>query len=110
MGWDPLTHTLERWFADAWTRGMHRTAIDLAWIVAALRDPSLTVCAGLQTLLDVADESADELEPSEALADGILAALAIELRRSIERFGRLAEPAARYRLRVAAAVSPGRSS
>jgi hypothetical protein len=112
MGWDPLTATLERWFADAWTRGMHRTAIDLAWIVSALRDPSLTVSPGLRVLLDVADDGAEDHEPSEALTDGLLAAVALELRRSIERFGRTGEPAATYvvrRVTGAAAGFPGRS-
>lgn len=116
MGWDPLTSSLERWFADAWSRGLHATALDLAWIVATLRHPGLTVSPGLRMLLDsAAAGAAEDPKPSEVLPDPILAAVAHELRQACERHARLHEPAAGYRPQIrrvltdAAAWSPARS-
>lgn len=108
MGWEPLTISLERWFADAWTRGLHDAAHDLAWVVATLRHPNLTVSPALRALLDLVAEGAAGAEPPEALPDEVLAAVAADLRGTIERHGRVEEARSRYRarrVRAAGAVS-----
>jgi hypothetical protein len=113
MGWGPLIGSLERWFADAWCRGLIPVAVDLAWIVSTLRDPSLTVSPGLRVLLDAADDGASGSEPSESLPDALIASVASDLRRTIERHGRIQEPSAGYVaevLRGAGGASRVRSS
>lgn len=112
MGWEPFTSSLEAWFAEAWTRGLTGTATDLAWVVAMLRHPALTVSPGLRAILDAADDGADQAEPPEVLPDALLMELARELRATVARHARLHEPPARYRrarLRAAADVCPARS-
>lgn len=110
MGWEPLTASLERWFADAWTRGLHPAAEDLAWIIAMLRHPRLTVTPGLRAVLDATADGSTDDDPSEALADDVIEGLATELRRAIERHGRVGERRRTYRLvRDAADASRARS-
>lgn len=115
MGWEPLLISLEAWFADAWARGMHPTATDLAWLVATLRHPALTVSPGLKVVLEAAAREPtgypdDPLGRADAgdgpeLSDEALIAVSTELRRAVERHGRLGEAPARYRTGIRAAAA-----
>jgi hypothetical protein len=99
MGWDSFTDALERWFADAWSRGLMDAAEDLAWTVSALKAPRFTVSPGLRMLLEAAPQEPVEDEASEVLADHVLVSLAQELRRTVARHGKLQEGSRPYRLR-----------
>ena len=96
MGWERLVASLEALFADAWSRGLIGAATDLAWSVATLGDPAVTVTPALRRFLDLVDAEPPDGSGAATTPPETLEALAIELRRILERHARLEEPAARY--------------
>lgn len=80
MSWPALRSTLCTWFADAWSRDDVVTALNLAWVIAAL-DRRPDIAASVRVLLDIADDASDppRVDPA-SIPKAVMRAVAIELR------------------------------
>lgn len=96
MGWDRFESSLRDLFAEAWSRDLMESAVDLAWIVATLRHPDLRVTPGLRALLDVIEATPGHPPASGSLPPQVLRAVATELRHVVSRHSHTGEQVGAY--------------